>query len=575
MAATYAIDAKACVACHACVRVCPTDAVVVLGDGEFRIEQEQCIGCGQCAPACHHDAIRVEGDRAQAEEAAAAGNAILILGTEADVFFHPATFEQIVNACRALGYRQVYSSALGDELVAREYLKIWGALNSGTVVRSTDPVSVDYIRRRFPELLGVLAPVATPAAAAARYLRAAYAPEPMFAVFAGPGGMGAPDGEREIDATITLQDLAGMLQEHGIDPLRMPRELTSLPQERRRHLSVPGGLPLPMLAGERLNSLRVRRVRGLSEVAAVARAVADGEALGFVDVMAWDGSLGHPSMGPAEELFVRRRIARAVEPPRSPRPVVDEAIPVDLRVEHGPAGNGVAPPASEIESILEQIGTGPNGKPWDSGACGYATCLEFAGAVSRGRATLLMCPQALRRRADEAERLAAYDALTGLHTYRVFQERLGAEAARIRRTGARVSLIVLDLDAFKHVNDRRGHEAGNRVLRAVGAAIAGSVRKSDFAARYGGDEFVALLTDADAEGARLVAEKMRESIAGVEPPPGPPPPVRITASFGIATFSGRAERTLDPVDFFQAADRAVYEAKRRGGNMIVLAREYT
>lgn len=549
--------------------------MIVEGDGEVRIDPGSCIGCGLCAPACHHDAIVVQGERERAEEALAAGGAILVLGTEAAVFFHPATYEQIVNACRALGFRQVYSSALGDELVAREYLKIWGSLDGGTVVRSTCPITVDYIRRRFPELLPVLAPVATPAAAAARYLRAAYGSEPVRIVFAGPGGMGGADGDADIDATITFQDLGSMLGTRGLDPLRMPRELTALPQERRRHLSMPGGLPLPMLAGERLNSLRVRRVRGLAEVAAVARAVADGEPLGFVDLTAWDGSLAHPSMGPAEELFVRKRIARAVEPARAARPVLDETVPVDLRAEYAPPGPARAEPGQEeIGQILAEIGTGPAGRPWDSGACGYATCREFAAAVLRGRATLLMCPRALQRRAERYERDAAYDALTGLHTYRVFEERLAAEAARIRRTGARVSLIVLDLDNFKEVNDRRGHQAGNRVLRDVGRAIAGSVRKSDFAARYGGDEFVVLLTDADAHGARIVAEKMREAIAGIEAPPGPPPPVTVAASFGIATAAGNLERVLDSVDFFQAADRASYEAKRRGGNQIVLAREY-
>lgn len=545
-----------------------------MGDGEIRIDRENCISCGLCAPACQHDAIVVQGERERAEEALAAGNAVLILGTEADVFFHPAASEQLVNACRALGFRQVYSSALGDELVAREYLKIWGSLNGGTVVRSTCAITVDYIRRKLPELLEVLAPVATPAAAAARYLRAAYGREKVFIVYAGTGGMAAPDGNGDIDATLTLQDLASLLEHRGVEPLRMPRQLTALPQERRRHLSVPGGLPLPMLAEERLNSIRVRRVRGLGDVPAVARAVAEGQDLGFVDVMAWDGSLAHPSMGPQEELFVRRRIARSAEPRRASRPVLDETVAVDLRAEYAPAGNGAAAPAqAEIEGILAEVGSGPDGRPWNSGACGYRTCDEFAVAVLRGRATLLMCPQALQRRADRATRDAAYDALTGLHSYRVFEERLAAEVARIRRTGARVALVMLDLDEFKLVNDRRGHEAGNRVLREVGRAIAGCVRKSDFAARFGGDEFVVLLTDADVQGARIVSEKMLEAIARIQSPPGPPPPVRITASFGIATVAGAKDVELEPTAFFEAADRAVYQAKRRGGNMIVLATE--
>lgn len=550
---------------------------MVLGDGEIRIEQGSCIHCGLCAPACHHAAILVEGDRERTRQALAAGNAILILGTEAEVFFHPAGLGQIVNACRMLGFRQVYSSALGDELVAREYLKIWATLDGGTVVRSTDPVAVEYIRRKYPELLRLLAPVVTPASAAARYLRVAYGSKQMFIAFAGPGAIAGPEGDAGVDASITLQDLTALIEERGIEPLELSRELTALPQERRRHLSMPGGLPLPMLAGERLNSMRVRRVRGLSDVSAVARAMAKGEALGFVDVTAWDGSLAHPSMGPPEDLFVRKRIARAVEPRRSTRSVLDDSVSVDLRTAYEPvvADAGLGPVSeAQLDQVLAEIGTGPNGRPWDSGACGYATCRDFADAVVRGRATLLMCPQALKRRADQATEHAAVDALTGLHSFRMFQERLDGEVSRIARRGGRLALLVVDMDAFKLVNDSRGHEAGNRMLRASGQAIARLVRKSDFAARWGGDEFAVILLDADPGGAMIVAEKMLEAIARIEPPPGPPPPVRISASVGIATAIGRGGGELNATALFDAADRALYEAKRRGGSQIVLGREF-
>src|SRR5213083_1709134 len=195
----------------ACVRVCPADAVAVQGP-EVRIVDEACTRCGLCLPACPHDAIVATGDVARALELAIGGRAALILSVESAAYFYPATPERVVNACYAAGFRTVHRGVLGDELVAREYLALWADDGWGTVIRSTCPVIVETVRAQYPELIPYLAPIATPIAAEARYLKRMYgAGTPI--VYA---GVCLTEGGPDVDAAITFEELEGMFQRSGI-----------------------------------------------------------------------------------------------------------------------------------------------------------------------------------------------------------------------------------------------------------------------------------------------------------------------------------------------------------------------
>src|SRR5690606_38962954 len=166
------IDDEACVACLACARVCPTNAIAVAPDSTWvKVLDESCIRCGLCVPECPHGAVLVSGQLGAAVAAAAEGTAALILGTECAAHFYPATPEQVVNACYAAGFRVVSRGVIGDELVAMEYLRLWQSETWGTLIRSTDPVVVATVRSEFPELVPYLAPVVPPVVAEGRYLR--------------------------------------------------------------------------------------------------------------------------------------------------------------------------------------------------------------------------------------------------------------------------------------------------------------------------------------------------------------------------------------------------------------------
>jgi diguanylate cyclase (GGDEF)-like protein len=558
----FVIDAELCVACLACVRVCPTDAIAVTVDEPvlLQIEDEPCIRCGQCLQACPHAAVKVNGEIGRALAIAAQGDGVLILSPESVAHFYPATPEQVINACYAAGFRAVTRGVIGDELVAAEYLKLWEQERWGTLIRSTDPVVVDTVRLQFPELVPYLAPVTVPPVAEARYLRAQYGPG-LKIVYA---GISPPFSSNELDAAITFSDLDQVFRIRDANVLTQPIFFDRIPEERRRYLSAAGGLPLPLLEEARYSSRRFRKLRGLDALKAVARAVAvDRLELGFVDILSTEGALDHPLSGPREELFWRRELLASTEPPRSRHPVVDTAVVASLGATFAIKQRPLRADPEAVTAILHQIGLGPNGRPWDCGACGFDTCQRFAEAAALGRASMRQCTPYQERRAEEAHRAAAADELTGLSTYRVLRERLAFEIERSKRSSEGFAVLFLDLDRFKQVNDQFGHEAGNDILKAVAEEIRNAVRASDVAARYGGDEFVVILTRTDLDGAARVAEALRAGIEGIGRRLGYPAGL-ITVSVGVAEF----DLNEPEGDLLVSADRALYRAKAAGRNAV-------
>ncbi|HEV2669771.1 MAG TPA: diguanylate cyclase [Gemmatimonadales bacterium] len=462
----------------------------------------------------------------------------------------------------------MHRGVLGDELVAKQYLDLWTEEEwgqGGTVIRSTCPVIVETIRNQYPELIPYLAPVATPIQAEARYLKALYGDDTPI-VYA---GVCLTEGGQDVAAAITLAELAEIIRKRGVRVEDQPLYFSRIPEERRRHWSTAGGMPIELLKEERQASRRFRKVRGLGALEGIARAVGtDRIDLGFVDILPCEGCLDHPLLGPKEELFRRRAIVGATEPPRAPASVLKEGVQIQVGTAFNIEVGAVGPTVEAIAEIFEQIGLAPNGRPWDSGACGYRTCQEFAEAAARGRATLKSCPRYLERQAQVAQQQAAVDALTGLASFRVLRDRLANEVARCHRTGDRFAILFLDLDNFKRVNDRFGHEAGNALLKATARECDKHIRLTDVAGRYGGDEFVVVLVGTGQEGARVVAEKVRVAVEELGLGMGYPSGL-VTASIGVAEYSAAKKDE----DVLVAADRALYRAKAAGRNRVALGEE--
>jgi diguanylate cyclase (GGDEF)-like protein len=163
----------------------------------------------------------------------------------------------------------------------------------------------------------------------------------------------------------------------------------------------------------------------------------------------------------------------------------------------------------------------------------------------------------------ETVALSITDALTGLANRRHLFRQLEQEVARAARFRTQVSVVMLDLDHFKHLNDASGHLAGDAVLRQVAEVLRGQVRRVDVVARYGGEEFCLVLPQVGKTDAVEVAEKLRRSIA--EQAFGAWPAGHITASAGVAHLPGDAT-TLEGL--LEAADAALYASKHRGRNRV-------
>lgn len=171
----------------------------------------------------------------------------------------------------------------------------------------------------------------------------------------------------------------------------------------------------------------------------------------------------------------------------------------------------------------------------------------------------------VERARREAEEQSRRDALTGLFNRRHFRDMLAAELERARRSPSPVSLVLMDVDRFKRINDTCGHTTGDEVLRRVAQCVGRGLRRPDTACRYGGEEFALLLPGSDGRAARHVAERVRAAVAAVTVghPGGPP---AVTASLGVATIP--AGESWDADILVDRADRALYAAKQAGRDRV-------
>ncbi len=167
---------------------------------------------------------------------------------------------------------------------------------------------------------------------------------------------------------------------------------------------------------------------------------------------------------------------------------------------------------------------------------------------------------------------ALMEPLTGLHNRRYFLERLASELAAAQRHGRPLSLLLVDVDHFKRVNDSRGHAAGDEALRMLARVLQGAVRREDVVARFGGEEFVVLARETSLSGAHALAERVRRAVeksrCSFERQE-----IAVTVSIGVTVSQGLTafERGRTEQQILEAADRALYRAKQLGRNTVVAA----
>lgn len=201
--------------------------------------------------------------------------------------------------------------------------------------------------------------------------------------------------------------------------------------------------------------------------------------------------------------------------------------------------------------------------PWPATPRAWITEIGLSVLIGTGIAVILFYHRQLRRRQDEIEQLAHTDTLTAVGHPRALEEALVKEIARARRMDRPLSCIFLDLDNFKAINDRFGHATGNSVLQTVGKSIQGVIRQGmDPAFRYGGDEFLILLPEADKARAYIIARRLHQALSALRPPAIPIKSLQ--ASLAVAQL--RPEQNA--LDLLGLVDQAMRRAKTRRKNLI-------
>jgi diguanylate cyclase (GGDEF)-like protein len=173
----------------------------------------------------------------------------------------------------------------------------------------------------------------------------------------------------------------------------------------------------------------------------------------------------------------------------------------------------------------------------------------------------------LGRQADRLASLSQTDALTGLPNRRALTQHVHEELHRAARYVTPVSLLLIDVDGLKQVNDTHGHQAGDRVIRTIALSVADVLREPDFGARWGGDEFAIVAPNTGSRVAQTLAERLLARVQTQRDEHGRSP----TVSIGIATFDPAHRQPPDVESLAHSADRALYEAKAKGRNRVEAA----
>lgn len=217
---------------------------------------------------------------------------------------------------------------------------------------------------------------------------------------------------------------------------------------------------------------------------------------------------------------------------------------------------------SNTEDVIRGLDVGA-----DDYVCKPFEVLELLARV-RTQLRIKDLNDSLKKANDRLKELVDMDDLTGLFNMRSLYKKLDFELDRARRYGRNICVLMMDMDHFKNCNDNNDHLFGSAVLAQVGRIIRENVRKVDFAARYGGDEFLIVLTEIDLQGARIFAERLRVLIEGTVFA-NELHSIRLTASFGLAICDGAQTSNIDARSLVRYADKGLYLAKNQGRNRVV------
>lgn len=551
------------------------------------------MACGLCVAECGRGSHVVRDDTPIVWELLQARRPVVaLLASEFVPALHPLTPAQIERGLEALGFRGVETTLLGEEIVAEAYKSVHIRDDCLMTIRSTCPVTVDFVRKYYPGLVPALAPIVPPYIAQARLIRQVYREDPAIVYvspcYARKDEYRDPQFEGAVDAVIDFSELGSMLQGLAGGGGAAVSARNGLRPSPLKELSLTDGFPRHTLVSRDLTDDSVYTVRGLVDLDRLLRGVAAGE-VGptIIDMLNCEGCIDGPAVNSGLSLFAKRNLESAAREHPGATHVTTKAMlavlpAVDtVRSFLAQPVNVSVPTVDEIDEVLAAARF-TRTTALDCGACGWPTCLEHAAAIFRAESTWELClPLQRSLFAEQASQIdtchsqlaeaQTLEPVTGLWNRRVFADRLTVEMARHGRYGSPLSIALIDVDGLGMLNDELSREGGDLLLAELGARFTSLLRGTDFIARWTGDQFAVILPGIGKTEAFAVGEKLRRAVGATAfslHVDGYTREVSVTVSIGIAAAS---DATPGAHELLEAADEALHGAMDAGRDRVQLA----
>lgn len=394
-----------CKNCYKCIRNCPLKAIE-FGSEQARILDEDCVLCGRCTLICPQNAKQIRSELPAIQAALKQGQRMMIsLAPSYVAAFHGVSFAAMSAALKKLGFWGVEETAIGASQVSKEYTRLLGERKMPNIITTCCPTVIMLIEKYYPELLGHLAPVVSPATAHAKMVRSAYGDE-IKVVFAGPCISKKQEADHSdcIESVLMFEELKSWLEEEGISLTEQDNQPAEMHEGISRLYPAPGGIISTIPKSERQHYKMVA-IDGLDRCIEILDSIRDNGITGyFLEMSACTGScVEGPGIAAIRAPFLLSKNALYTNSKKvtdTPMPAT-ENLHIDFSAQyHHTRVRDPIPDEEAIRAILAKQGKTEPSAMLNCGTCGYSTCRDKAIAVYQGKADLRMCLPYMREKAE-------------------------------------------------------------------------------------------------------------------------------------------------------------------------------
>ncbi len=569
-----------CTGCNKCISVCPVDCANQVyrafdGRRKVMVDSEYCISCGACITVCDHQARDYldDTDRFFQDLALAPKEPVTVVAAPAAQVHFPE-LGRLFGWLKFLGVRSIYDVSVGADIATWAYLRAREELSMPSAVAQPCSSIVNYCERYLPELLPSLVPIQSPLMCLAFYLRR-YGNLRGRIAFLSPCIAKAEEIEDPhtghlVQYNVTFSKLKKKMEAEGVDLSLYPSlDFDGMPAGIGHVYSRPGGLGETVRVTEK--GLWIRQVEAVDRAYPYLREYLERKHCGamvpaLVDVLNCEGGCNFGtgtdrdvSVDDIDRMTDEKKRKKEEEQVKSTDTGIDYAPQTyfdkhlhwrdferryaDRKLKEGLFAD------EDLEVVYKFMHKKtPESRNINCHACGYGSCKRFAQALKLGMNVPESC-------IDYERSQLKMDMLTTLLNHGGLGEAMELFLRWYRTEPYDLALIMMDVDDFKTVNDRFGHDVGDIALQTVAEAILNHTRPTDASGRWGGDEFMIILPHTSEEQAKSVAIRIQKAVLSSHVLPDGEV---FSSSAGVAM----AKDGDSAVDFFQRADRALYEAKK-------------